>query len=339
MTDHKVKIALVGAGNVAQIAHLPAYHKHPDVELVALVDEDPVKCASLKKQYDIPRTYDDFTKMLEKEDLDGVDICTPNYLHAPMAIAALRSGYHVLCEKPLARNATEAAKMVETARESGRTLMVAMNNRFRRDVEILRTFVERGELGDIQMVRVGWQRIAGDWHDRDWVTDQSKSGGGALLDLGVPIMDLAIWIAGLKKPTRVTCNVFGKKGKGGVEDSACALVNFAGGSCLILEVMWNLLEPKDQSYLELYGSRGGATLHPLRIHKAMHGHLVNVTPTLDNQRNYYKESYEAEINHFVECILQKKKPLATGEEALSVLRILDAMYESGAAGNEVSFIP
>ncbi len=339
MTDHKVKIALVGAGNVAQIAHLPAYHKHPDVELVALVDEDPVKCASLKKQYDIARTYDDFTKMLEKEDLDGVDICTPNYLHAPMAIAALRSGHHVLCEKPLARNATEAAKMVETAKESGRTLMVAMNNRFRQDVEILKTFVKRGELGDIQMVRVGWQRIAGDWHDRDWVTDQRKSGGGALLDLGVQIMDLAIWIAGLKKPTRVTCNVFGKKGKGGVEDSACALVNFAGGRCLILEVMWNLLEPRDHSYLELYGSRGGANLHPLKIHKAMHGHLVNVTPTLDNQRNYYKESYESEINHFIECIQKKKKPLATGEEALSVLRILDAMYESGAAGNEVSFIP
>lgn len=338
MTDKKVRIALVGAGNVAQIAHLPAYHKHPDVELVALVDEDPVKCASLQKHYDILRTYEDFTKMLEKEDVDGVDICTPNYLHAPMAIAALRSGHHVLCEKPLARDATEAAKMVETAKKSRRTLMVAMNNRFRKDVEILKTFVKRGELGDIQMVRIGWQRIARDWQDRNWVTDQKKSGGGALLDLGVPIMDLAIWIAGLKKPTRVTCNVFGKKGKAGVEDSACALVNFAGGRCLTLEVMWNLLEPKDQSYLELYGSRGGANLHPLKIHKAMHGHLVNVTPTLEDARHYYKESYEAEINHFIECIQRKKKPLTTGEEALSVLRILDAMYESAAAGKEVSFI-
>jgi predicted dehydrogenase len=339
MTDKKIKIALVGAGNVAQIAHLPAYHKNPDAEIVALVDEDPVKCASLQKQYGIARTYDDFTRMLENEDVDGVDICTPNYLHAPMAIAALRSGRHVLCEKPLARNAAEAERMVETARESGCSLMVAMNNRFRKDVEILKTFVKRGELGDIQMVRVGWQRIARDWRDRQWVTDQKKSGGGALLDLGVPVMDLAIWIAGLKKPTRVTCSVFGKKGKAGVEDSACALVNFAGGSCLTLGVMWNLLEPKDQSYLELYGSRGGANLHPLRIHKAMHGHLVNVTPTLDNQRNYYKESYEAEISHFIECIQEKKKPLTTGEEALSVLRILDAMYESGAAGKEVSFIP
>ncbi len=337
MPDKKVKIALVGAGNVAQIAHLPAYHKHPDVEIVALVDEDPVKCASLQEHYGIARTYEDFTKMLAKEDVDGVDICTPNYLHAPMAIAALRSGHHVLCEKPLARNATEAAKMVEMAKKSGRTLMVAMNNRFRKDVEILKTFVKRGELGDIQMVRIGWQRIARDWHDRDWVTDPKKSGGGALLDLGVPIMDLAIWIAGLKKPMRVTCNVFGKKGKAGVEDSACALVNFAGGSCLTLEVMWNLLEPKDQSYLELYGSRGGANLHPLKIHKAMHGHLVNVTPTLDDQSNYYKQSYEAEINHFVECIQRKKKPLATGEEALSVLRILDAMYDSAAAGKEVTF--
>jgi len=322
---------------VAQIAHLPAYKKHPDAELVALVDEDPVKSSMLQKKYGIGRIYEDFTRMLDKEDVDAVDICTPNYLHAPMAIAALRSGRHVLCEKPLARNAAEAEKMVETAKKSGRFLMAALNNRFRPDVDVLKTFVRRRELGNIQLVKVGWQRIARDWQERAWFMDQRKSGGGALLDLGMPLMDLAMWIAGLKKPTRVTCNVFGKKGKGGVEDSACAMVNFAGGSCLILEVSWNLLEPKDLSYLEIYGSKGGANLHPLKIHKGMHGHLVNVTPALDRQRNFYKDSCQAEINHFIDCIQRKRKPLTSGEEALPVLRILDAMYKSNSAGKEVAF--
>ncbi|MEJ2721896.1 MAG: Gfo/Idh/MocA family oxidoreductase [bacterium] len=337
MPETKVKIALVGAGHVAQIAHLPAYASHPDAELVALVEEDPVRRSKLKKAFGFKRAYEDFTRMLSREDVDAVDICTPNYLHAPMAIAALRSGRHVLCEKPLARNAAEGKKMVDMAKESGKMLMVAMNNRFRRDANLLRTFVKRGELGSVQLVKVGWQRIARDWQERQWFTDQVMAGGGALLDLGLPLMDLAVWIAGLRKPTRATCSVFGKSGRRGVEDSACAMVHFAGGACLILEVSWNLLEPKDNSYLEIYGSRGGASLHPLKVHKAMHGHLVNVTPTLDDVRHYYKESYQAEINHFIECIQKNKRPMTSGKDALSLLKILDAMYESESKGAEVAF--
>ncbi|UCH84979.1 MAG: Gfo/Idh/MocA family oxidoreductase [Candidatus Latescibacterota bacterium] len=337
MADKKVKIALVGAGHVAQIAHLPAYKIHPNAELVALVEEDPIRRNKLKKMFGFKRGYEDITRMLSREDVDAVDICTPNYLHAPMAIAALRSGRHVLCEKPLARNAIEGKKMVDMAKESGKMLMVAMNNRFRKDVHMLRTFVKRGELGDVQMVKVGWQRIARDWRQRRWFMNQRMAGGGALLDLGLPLMDLAIWIAGLRKPTRVSCSVFGRSGKRGVEDSACAMVSFAGGACLTIEVTWNLLEPKDHSYLEIYGSRGGASLHPFKIHKAMHGHLVNVTPTIDDVRHYYKASYQAEINHFIECILKKKRPLTTGRDALSVLKILDAMYESESVGEEVKF--
>ena len=337
MPSKKVKVAVVGTGNVAQIAHLPAYKNNPDVEIVALVDEDPVKARRLKEQYGAKRSYDDLTKMLKREqELDAVDICTPNYLHAPMGIAALRSGLHVLCEKPLARNATEAQQMVNVARESKKILMVAMNNRFREDVEVLQKFIKRGELGDVQIVKAGWRRMAQDWRDRKWFTDERKSGGGALLDLGLPKMDLAMWIAGLKKPTRVTCNVFGKKGKNGVEESACAMVNFAGGSCLVLEVTWNLLEPRDHTFFQVFGSKGGANLDPLRIHKAMHGQMVNVTPALENTPNtYYKQSYQREIDHFVECIQKKQKPRTTGRSALSVLKILDAMYESASTGEEV----
>ena len=337
MADKKVRIAVIGGGNVAQVAHLPAYRANPDVELVSLVEEDPVKRKNLGRQYGFKSTYEDLTKMLANEEIDGVDVCTPNFLHAPMTIAALRAGCHVLCEKPLARNATEAQRMVETAKRKKKKLMVAMNNRFRADVEILQRFMKRGELGNVQIVKAGWRRTARDWQRGDWFTDELKAGGGALLDLGVPKMDLAMWIAGLKRPTRVTCNVFGKAGKRGVEDSATAMVNFAGGSCLILEVTWNLLEPKDQTYLQIYGSKGGANLYPLRIHKAMHGQLVNVTPAVEGGKNYYKESYRKEINHFIECIQKKKTPRTTGEEALKVLKILDAMYESASTGREVRF--
>jgi predicted dehydrogenase len=335
----KVKVAIVGAGHVAQIAHIPAYVNNPRAELVAIVDEDPVKGKKLKNQYGCKSFFEDLTEMLNTVEVDAVDICTPNYLHAPMAIAALRAGRHVLCEKPLARNAAEAKLMVDMAKKSGRFLMVAMNNRFRDDVRMLHTFIQGGELGDVQIAKTGWLRRAEDWHSRGWFTEKGKAGGGALLDLGIPITDIAVWAVGLKNPTRVTCSVYGKTGRRGVEESACAMVHFSGGACLILEVSWNLKTPKDVTYLQVFGSKGGAVMHPLTIHKAMHGHLVNVTPELSLRKNYYKETYKQEIDHFIDCILQNKPPLTTGEEAMAVLRILDAMYESASTQKEVQLSP
>jgi predicted dehydrogenase len=149
-------------------------------------------------------------------------------------------------------------------------------------------------------------------------------------------MDLAIWVAGLRKPTGVTCSVFGKKGRGGVENSACALVRFAGGSALMLEVSWNLREPRTQTYMHVYGSRGAAMLNPLQVHKDIQGVLVNVTPAIEpSGHHYYKESYRLEIEHFADCVLNRRKPATAGREALGVLRIVDAMYESAATGREV----
>ena len=335
MSNRKVRIAVVGAGHVAQVAHIPVYKSHPNVELTAVVDQDPIKARRIQEQHGFELVFDDFTAMLKSSDVDAVDICTPNYLHAPMAITALRSGRHVLCEKPLARTMDEASRMVEESEKSGRILMTALNNRFREDVQVLHKFVKGGELGDVQLVKTGWLRRATEWKDRAWFTEKAMSGGGALLDLGMPIMDLALWVAELKKPTRVSCSIFGKKGRSGVEDSACAMVKFAGGACLMLEVNWNLREPNDVTFLHVYGSKGAGILKPLQIHKSIQGVLVNVTPALDSKGSPYQESYRADINHFIECVLEKKKPMTTGADALPVLRLLDAMYESASTGKEV----
>jgi len=337
MVGKRARIALVGAGHVAQIAHIPAYARNPNVELVAIVDEDPVKARRIKKQFGFTHWFEDFAEMLNLPDVDAVDICTPNYLHAPMAIAALRSGRDVLCEKPLARNLAEARKMVDTAEEHGRVLMVALNNRFREDVKVLKRLIKANELGNVNFVKAGWLRNAGEWKERQWFTERNKAGGGALLDLGTSLMDLAIWIAGLRKPTGVSCSVYGKKGKAGVENSACAMVRFAGGGALMLEVSWNLREPRTNTYLHIYGSKGAAMLNPLQVHKDIQGVLVNVTPAIEpSGHHYFKESYRLEIDHFVDCVLKKKKTESAGREALRVLQIVDAMYESATSGREVT---
>jgi predicted dehydrogenase len=336
MANKKVRIGLVGAGHVAQIAHIPAYKKNLDVELVAVVDDDPIKAQRICEQFGFNEWYEDITEMLKKSDVDAVDICTPNYLHAPMAIAALRSGRHVLCEKPLARNTEEATRMINAAEKRNRVLMAALNNRFREDVQVLNRFVKGRELGDIRFVKAGWLRNAGEWKERQWFTHRAMAGGGALLDLGTPLMDLAIWVAALRKPTTVTCSISGRKRRGGVEDAACAMVRFAGGAALMLEVSWNLREPRTNSYLHVYGSKGAAMLNPLQVHKDIHGVLVNVTPAIASSgHHYFKESYRHEINHFVECVLRKKRPLTAGKGLLGVIRIVDAMYESANTGREV----
>jgi len=337
MTNKEVRVAVVGGGHVSQIAHMPAYRSNKNVRLVAIVDDDQRKGERLRDQFGFRKYYEDFTEMLDKEDVDAVDICTPNYLHAPMAIAALRSGRHVICEKPLARNYTEAKKMVDTAKECKKILMVALNNRFREDVQILRTMVQRKELGAVQYIKAGWLRKAREREDQQWLFEKGKSGGGALLELGLPLLDLAVWIAGLKKPIRVNCSTFGAKGKGGVEEAACAMLNFAGNTCLTLEVSWNLREPKDISYIQIIGSDGGANLHPLNIHKILHGNLVNITPALTIQKNIYKESYRQEIDHFIDCVRLRRMPSADGADSLPALQICDAMYGSAAEGKEIRF--
>lgn len=332
----KTRVAIVGAGHVAQVAHIPAYRQNPNVELVAVVDEDPVKARRIQKQFGFHEWYEDASEMLKVADVDAVDVCTPNYLHAPMTIAALRSGKDVLCEKPLARNTEEAEQMVSTAEKEGRILMVAMNNRFRDDVAVLQKFIKGKELGDINFVKAGWLRRATDWQERAWFTQKTKAGGGALLDLGTPLMDLAMWVSGLRKPLSVTCSIFGKKGRTGVEESAVSMVRFAGGACLTLEVNWNLREPQDQTFMQVYGTTGAAILNPLQIHRQIQGVLVNVTPAIA-RHNFYKESYNSEIDHFIDCVRKRRKPVASGRDALGVLEILDAMYRSAATGREVTF--
>jgi len=335
----RTRIAVVGAGHVAQVAHIPAYRANPDVELVAIVDEDPVKAKRIKEQFGFREWYEDFNTMLRKSEVDAVDICTPNYLHAPMAIASLRSGRDVLVEKPFARNAKEAQQMVDAAESHDRILMVAMNNRFREDAVTLQKFVTGHELGDVHIIKAGWLRRATDMQGRAWLTERGKAGGGALLDLGTPLVDLAMWISGLKRPTGVSCTVFGKTGRDGVEDSAAAMLRFAGGGCLMLEVNWNLRDPRDVVYLQIYGGKGAGILTPLQVHKSIQGVLVNVTPALGKQKNYYKESYQAEIDHFIQCVRKQKTPLASGKESLAIMKIMDAMYESASTGREVDLAP
>lgn len=333
MAKKTLKVGLIGVGAAAQVNHIPALKKIEGLELVALCDRDPEKAQRVAQKYGIARAFNRIEDLLE-EELDAVDICTPNFLHAPMAIAALEAGMHVLCERPLARSSEEAAAMVKAAKKADRHLMCAVQHRFRPDAQLLRKFVEKGDLGDIFLAKAGWLRQKTEWDSDEWRRTKRESGGGVVLDLGFQMLDLSLWILGSHKVTSVTASVHRSK-KGEVEDSATAFFRLESGSTLTLELSWGLLMEKDFAYLNLFGSGGAALLNPFRVHKGMHGTLVNVTPAMEPPKNQYKQSMEAQVEHFAESLRTGRKPFGSADEVLSVMQLIDAVYKSAESGKEV----
>jgi predicted dehydrogenase len=329
-----LRIGLIGVGAAAQISHIPALQKTEGVELVALCDRDPEKAARVAQKFQVERAVSRIDELLADDSIDAVDICTPNFLHAPMAVAALEAGKHVLCERPLARSASEAAQMVKAAKKADRTLACAVQHRFRADAQLLRTFVAKGELGEIFYAKAGWLRQRTEWDSEEWRRQKREAGGGVVLDLGFQMLDLSLWVMKGAKVDSVSASVHRPR-KGEIEDSATALLRLDNGATLTLELTWGLLMEKDFAYLNLFGSGGAALLNPFRVHKGMHGTLVNVTPTLDTQRNQYKAAQEAQVAHFVESLRKGQRPWGDAEEILPVMELMDAIYRSAEQGAEV----
>ena len=335
MAKKTLKFGLAGVGGAAQINHIPALKRVEGVELVALCDRDPEKAARVAQKWGIARAVGRFDDLLADDELDAIDICTPNYLHRPMAVAALEAGKHVLVERPMARSAEEAEAMVKAAKKAERVLMCAVQHRFRADSLILKKFVEKQELGKVFFAKAGWLRLRTEWDSDQWRRQKRESGGGVVMDLGFQMLDLSRWIMGNPKAVAVTASVHRPEGKDEVEDSATAFIRLEDGGTLTLEVTWGLLMEKDFAYLNLFGSGGAALLNPLRLHKGMHGSLVNVTPAIESSRNQYKQAIEAEIAHFCDALRKGQSPEGSGEELLPVMEMIDAIYRSAAQGKEV----
>ena len=334
MAKKQLRIALVGVGAAAQINHIPALKKLDGVERVALCARDPEKAQRVAQKFGVANAYNRFEDLLADDNVDAVDITTPNFLHAPMASAALEAGKHVLCERPLARSADEAAGMLKAAKKADRTLMCAVQHRFRADAQLLRKFVDKGDLGEIFQAKAGWLRQRTEWDSDEWRRGKRESGGGVVLDLGFQMLDLSLWVLGAPEVVSVTASVH-RSGKGEVEDSAIAFLRLRSGATLTLELTWGLLMEKDFAYLNLFGSGGAALLNPFRVHKGMHGTLVNVTPTLETSRNQYRQSMEDQLQHFADSVRSGRKPMGSADEILPVMQLMDAIYRSAEAGKEV----
>jgi predicted dehydrogenase len=212
----QVRVGLVGCGGIGRV-HMASYAKVADAEIVAACDLNQEKLDYAKSTFGIQKTYLDYNEMFETEKLDAVVVAVPNVVHAPIAIAALKTNHHVFCEKPMSINSIEAQKMFDTAKASNKIFMMGFNNRYRGDSQVLKSFIDKGVLGDIYYARCGWVRRMGIPGMGGWFTQKEQSGGGPLIDIGVHVLDLTMWLLGNPKPVMAfgsTYAKFGPEGRG-----------------------------------------------------------------------------------------------------------------------------
>ena len=331
-----IRVGLVGGGAITQVAHLPVLKRLKSVSVVAVCDTDLPKAQALAKRFGIKDAFDDIEELLRYEELDAIVVCTPNHLHEPHILAGLSAGLHILVEKPLAINSASAERIVRAARKRDRVLMVGMNHRYRSDVQIVRTFVQSGELGAIESVRGSWHAFRPSRSQLGWRQRRELSGGGAMLDLGLTMLDLSLWLAGTPKPARVSAVLSGPGGARAVEEAGSALVVCENGAALFLDVTWHHIGEGERFGVGLRGSKGTAGINPLRVWKEMNGVPMDVSPTLSGSReNAFTASYRAEWAHFLAAIAGEAKAPDL-DEYLLLHRIVDAVYRSAADGRDVA---
>ncbi len=343
-----VKIGVIGAGQIG-LAHINSCNSSPSAEVIAVAEVNPKRRKAAAKEHQIPHAFEDYKELLALADVDAVTIALPNYLHAQVCLDALNAGKHVCCEKPFAMNAKEAQKVVDLARKKRKTFMLGMNFRFNPNVQKVKLFVDKGELGDVYHARSLWLRRAGIPRIGSWFTQKKYAGGGGMLDIGVHLLDATLHLMGNFKPKAVsgrTWTLFGNRGMGDgswgmseidkkakfdVDDHAAALIKLAGGKTVALEISWAAFQetPNTQA-LELFGTDGGASVFPPKIYKLKKREYRVIEPgdvklPLPVDR----------MHHFIDCIVNKKKPICDMKESLAVQKILDAIYESSKTGKEV----
>lgn len=330
----KVKIAIVGLGGITQIVHLPVLSKMDEVEITAVCDSDLSKCRSIAKKYNIGKSYKDVEKMLdENPEVSAVIIATQTNFHKDVSLKCLQAEKDILIEKPIARNYKEAKVIVDAAKTYKRKIMVAMNNRFRNDMMMQRTFTKAKELGEIFYVKAGW--IKPQSSNQKWMLEKEKSGGGVFLDNGIAMLDLGLWILDFPEAKSVTASNYYHNTKS-VEDSSIAMIKFKNNKTLTIEVSWSLLRDGELFYSNVYGKEGSSSINPFKIYKTMGGILYNITPKkLITPANVFKKSYEYELRHFIGAVAGNHNIISTGEDALKAIQIVDAVYKSAKTGKEV----
>lgn len=344
-----INIGIVGAGGIAQGAHMPGYLATPGVKVIAVCDVVKERAEEFAKRYGIPEknVFTDYNDLVAMDEIDAISVCTPNNFHAGPTIAAFEAGKHVLCEKPIAGNAKDGQAMVDAAKKAKKILQIGLHQRFLPHIQLLKKIIEQGDLGQIYYARAVAMRRRG---IPSWgvFVQKKMSGGGPLVDIGVHELDMIVWLMGCPKPISAAGHAYTMIGNRkdaavgdwgpwdvdnfDVEDFAVAYINFENEISATLETSWaaNFGNPGPSFIL---GDRGGAQPSPLQIFTEKHGMMVDITPQVPRSN---EDPHTTEIKAFINAIREDAPSPVPGEEALEITKIFDAVYKSTKTGTMVS---
>lgn len=366
MKNGKLQIGLIGIGGIANQKHMPSLSQMKDLcELVAFCDIIKERAEAGVKEFGAPgaKVYTDYKELLADDSIDVVHVLTPNVAHAQIVVDAFAAGKHVLCEKPMSHSSSEAQRMIDAWKKSGKHFTIGYQNRFRPEIQALKRRCEAGDLGDIYFAKAHAlrRRAVPTW---GVFTDKAKQGGGCLIDIGTHALDMTLWCMDNYKPATVTGSVFYKMAaetEGNqfgpwdpatfdVEDSAFGFIKMENGATIFLESSWNLnIADAKEGATTLCGTKAGAEITDLmgpsgklKVYTAKYGSLYNEEPFSAGPGSvaFFEgvgsgQPANIEARQWLLSILNDTEPLVLPEQAFVVTQILEAIYRSNETGTIV----
>lgn len=350
-------IGIIGAGSISDF-HIKPYLANENCRIKAIADLNIELATEKAKKYNIEKVYSDYKDILNDDEIDAVSIVTPTFTHKNIVIEAIKSGKHILCEKPPALNAEETRECAELAKKSNRLLMYAFVCRFRSQVEYMKNYIDAGKMGKIisgEAIRTSLCQKSG-----GWFLNKSHSGGGPLIDVVIHEIDSILYLMGYPKPKSVLgftsdvnkdlpSSIKGfEKGwvsadknryERDVENVASGYITFENGSYLFVKTSSVLNVVKEERFMDICGEKAGVRMEPdnpgseLKLVELTEDHYIReVIPKIENIN-----AYKGEIDHFVDCCINGTECICKPDEAVQLMEIIDAIYKSAETGEVVVF--
>ncbi|WP_135555633.1 Gfo/Idh/MocA family protein [Paenibacillus cymbidii] len=349
----KIKVAIIGCGTIANGAHIKAYLANPAAEIVTFCDIIQERAEKAVKEYGCGKATNDYRAILEDPEVEAVSICTPNHVHASIAIDCLRAGKHVLCEKPAARTYAEALEMQRVQHETGKVLNIGVVNRFNTGVNIIKKMIADGDLGELYHVYISFRSHRSIPGLGGAFTTKAIAGGGALIDWGVHFLDVVMYCSGDPQPQTVTGQAYSKLGRDmpnyaytkmwagppnydgtyDVDDFVTAMIRTAGPT-ITVNGAWAQNIGVDEMFIDFLGDKAGIRLQygkEFKLYSAKNGALLETTPTYQAT-----DMFQNEIDGFLSCIRSGEKLPSHIDTVILSSQIIQAIYDSSESRKEIA---
>ncbi|MBN2545003.1 MAG: Gfo/Idh/MocA family oxidoreductase [Spirochaetes bacterium] len=312
---NKLKIGIIGAGDIANKGHITQYKSNENCEVVTICSQHKTSAIASAEKFGIPIVDDDYFTLLKRVDIDAVSICTPTYTHADIIENAVLQNKHILCEKPVAMNSHETKKIIKTMEGYKKKFMVMFNNRYRDENIWIKKRIEEGAVGDIKLIDIQWLRTKR-LMNKQWLFKKDKSGGGVLRDLGVHLIDLVLWLIKDRKNFHVDGHSLrvNPYENSDVEDLVSAMIVIDDKIIINLKTGWTLkLNSPVKVNLNVYGDRG---------------EISN-----SDYKGEQSDAYKKLIDDFIVTIMENRE--VDHKIYLDAMLLVDSIYESCETGKTV----